>query len=84
MGMRRNKATSTTKGMGLKRPPSHRVEVKALFPTPAPYGWQVYRRSGARPIEQSTFGYPDEAAAWTAGGAAFERIHKAARKAKMT
>jgi hypothetical protein len=82
MGKRGNKAVFKMKGMGLKRPLSHRVEVKALFPVPAPFGWQIYRRGKALPFEQSTLGYPDEAAAWTAGGVASDRIHRAARKAK--
>jgi hypothetical protein len=76
----RTHASSRTRGRGLKKPRSHRVEVKDLFAAPHPYGWQLYRRTVTSPIAQSPFGYAIETDAWTAGGVALEHIFRGLRK----
>jgi hypothetical protein len=76
----RTHASSRTGGRGLKKPPSHRVDVKILFANPRPYGWQIYRQDGTSPILQSPFGYAIETDAWNAGASALEHIFRGLRK----
>jgi hypothetical protein len=76
----RTSPSSSTKGRGVKKLSSHRVEVKGLFSAPKPYGWQIYRQDGTSPISQSPFGYANEVDAWTAGGSALEHIFRGQRK----
>jgi hypothetical protein len=76
----RSHVSSRTVGRGLKKPPSHRVDVKILFAKPRPYGWQIYQQDGTSPVLQSPIGYASETDAWTAGGVVLDHIFRGLRK----